>query len=43
MTKVGLLYYWNDNVVLRNETKRNKEKGNFPLYNGSKKHILFAF
>lgn len=26
MTKVDLVYYWNDTAVLRNETKRNKEK-----------------
>lgn len=26
MTKVGLVYYWNNNAVLRNETKRNKIK-----------------
>lgn len=38
MTKVDLVYYWNDNAVLRNETKRNKEKGSFIVYNDSKKH-----
>lgn len=26
MTKIGLVYYWNDNAVLRNETNRNKTK-----------------